>query len=374
MKKSTHVAALVGIAALTLAGCGERPGDNEDSTGNAGGGPTAEVSDTHTPEGQHPDFKACMVSDSGGFDDKSFNQTSHDGMVSARKQYGIQTAEVQSNSDAEYENNIRALVRQKCDQITTVGFKLGAATDKLAKANPKVDFAIVDFAYFNDAGENVAQKNVKGLTFNTDEPAFMAGYLAASQSQSGIVGTLGGAKIPTVTIFMDGFAKGVEYYNEQKDADVKVIGYDPATQDGSFTDDFENKSKGESLARTLIAQGADVIMPVAGPAGLGSLAAVKEAGEGVRGIWVDTDGCVSASEYCDVLLTSVMKEMDVAVEEAIEASIMDETDNEPYVGTLENGGVALAPFHQFEGEIDQDTKDELAEIREQIIAGELETS
>lgn len=370
MKKTARVAALVAIAALTLSSCGERDSGGEDDNNNASSpSPTASETSEAPPKESHPDFKACMVSDSGGFDDKSFNQTSHDGLEAAKEQFGIKTAQAESNADSEYANNLKQLINAGCDQITTVGFLLGDATLAAAKKNKKVDFAIVDFAYFNEAGKNTAPKNLKGLTFETDEPSYLAGYLAAAQSESGVVGTFGGAKIPTVTIFMDGFVKGVERYNEDKDADVQVIGWDIEKQEGSFTDDFENKSVAQSLADTQIQQGADVIFPVAGPAGLGGLQSAKA--NDVHAIWVDTDGCVSAAEYCDILLSSVMKAMDVAVTEAIHASIDGETDNEPYVGTLENGGVELAPFHEFEDEISDDTKAELEAIKQEIISGEL---
>jgi basic membrane protein A len=358
VKKTARIAAVVAAAALTLAACGERPAEEGSASENSS------ASESQTPTESHPDFKACMVSDSGGFDDKSFNQTSHDGLEAAKENFGIQTGEVESQSDSEYADNISALVRQKCNQITTVGFLLGEATEKAAKQHKDVDFSIVDFAYEKPPA------NVKGLTFNTAEPSFLAGYLAAAESESGTVGTFGGLPIPTVTIFMDGFKAGVEHFNEENGADVQLLGWDGKS--GSFTEDFEDKTKGQGIAEQMIQQGADVIFPVAGPAGLGGLQAAKD--QGVRGIWVDTDGCVSAAEYCDILLTSVVKSMDVAVEESIKASIDDEFSSELYVGTLENGGVSLAEFHEQDGEIDQETKDKLEELKEQIISGDLKVS
>lgn len=353
MKKTARIAAVVAAAALTLTACGERPAEEGSSADES---PSA--SESSTPAESHPDFKACMVSDSGGFDDKSFNQTSHDGMETAKEKYGVQTGEVESQSDSEYGDNIAALVSQDCNSITTVGFLLGDATLAAAKKNKDVDFSIVDFAY------EKAPKNLKGLVFNTDEPSYLAGYLAAATSESGTVGTFGGMNIPTVTIFMEGFRQGVEKYNEDEGADVRLLGWDG--KDGSFTDDFEDKSKGQSIAEQMIGQGADIIFPVAGPAGLGGLQAAKD--NDVHGIWVDTDGCVSAAEYCDVLLTSVMKAMDVAVEEAIKASIDGEFSNELYVGTLENGGVSLADLSD---EVDSGVADKVEELKQQIISGEI---
>ena len=357
MKKTARMALVIGVASLALTACGER-GDSNDSAAE----PSETTSSSSAPAESHPDFKACMVSDSGGFDDKSFNQTSHDGLLLAEEQYGVETGEIESQSDAEYADNIQAMVKEGCKSITTVGFLLGDATEAAAKKNPDVDFSIIDFAY------EKAPANLKGLTFDTAQPSYLAGYLAAAESESGIVGTFGGLNIPTVTIFMEGFRLGVEAFNEENGADVKLLGWDG--KDGSFTEDFEDKSKGQTIGQQMIQQGADVIFPVAGPAGLGGLQAAKDSGA-ARGVWVDTDGCVSAAEYCDILLTSVMKRMDVATSTAIKASIDGEFNNEPYVGTLENDGVALAPYNEQDAEIDQEVKDKIEELKQQIISGEL---
>ena len=361
MKRTARsAAALVGVAALTLAACGDR----DESTSSSDDPSPSDSASSSEPAQSNPDFKACIVSDSGGFNDKSFNQTSYAGLQNAADQLGIETGEVESNAPSEFADNINAMVQENCDSITTVGFLLGDATLAAAKKNPKVDFSIVDFAY------EKAPNNLKGLVFNTAEPSFLAGYLAAGMSESGIVGTLGGAQIPSVTAFMDGFQMGIEKYNEDEGTDVQLIGWDKETQKGTFTNDFESKTKGQSAASEMITQGADIIFPVAGPAGLGALQAAQDAD--VKAIWVDTDGCVSAAEYCDVLLTSVMKGMDVAVQEAITASLEGNFSNEVYTGTLENEGVGLAPYNEFEGEIPAELDEKIQELKQQIIDGELE--
>jgi basic membrane protein A and related proteins len=365
VRRTARAAAALSIAAMALAGCGQR----EDST-NAGDDASASdspsASESSAPSAENTDFKACMVSDSGGFEDKSFNQTSHDGLEAAAEHLGVKTGEVESNSPSEFKDNIDAMVQQDCDSITTVGFLLGDATEAAAKKNPDIDFSIVDFGYAKPP------KNLKGLGFNTAEPSFLAGYLAAGVSQSGIVGTFGGAQIPSVTAFMDGFQLGIEKYNEDNDADVQLIGWDRETQKGTFTQDFESKTKGQNAAEEEITQGADIIFPVAGPAGLGALDAVKD--QGLLAIWVDTDGCESAAEYCDVLLTSVMKGMDVAVEDAIKASVEGTFDNTPYTGTLENGGVGLAPFHEQESAVPAELASQLDDLKQQIIDGDIEVT
>ena len=263
------------------------------------------------------DFKACMVSDFGGFDDKSFNETSYKGLLQAKEQLRVETAQIESKEESEYARNVQSMIDAKCGVIVTVGYALANATEAAAKQNPNVKFAIVD----NESFDGV--DNAKGLMFDTAQPAFMAGYVAASLSQTGKVGTFGGAKYPTVSIFMDGFAQGVEYYNQVKGKTVQVLGWDRATKDGQFiggASPFDDNAGGKNTANTLIAQGADIILPVAGPSGLGALDAVKETNGKVNAIWVDTDGYVSAPEYKDVIITSVVKGMDVAVLDTIKAA------------------------------------------------------
>lgn len=359
MKKTARIAAVAAVAALALSACGER---EDSSTTSEPTTSTTEAAPSESSE-QYPDTKACMVSDSGGFDDKSFNQTALKGQTDAESMFGVQTAQVESNADSEYADNINQLVQDGCSIITTVGFLLGDATEAAAKKNKNVDFAIVDYAYEKPSD------NLKGLVFATDQPSFMAGYLAAAQTETGVVGTFGGLNIPTVTVFMEGFRRGIEYFNEENGGDVQLLGWDGS--DGSFTEDFEDKTKGQQVAEQMIQQGADIIFPVAGPAGLGGLQAASE--NDAFGIWVDVDGYES-TEYGDILLTSVVKGIDVAVTEAIRESGSGEFSNELFSGTLENGGVSLAPFHDFDGEIDQEVKDALTEIQDGIISGEIQTS
>jgi basic membrane protein A and related proteins len=250
----------------------------------------------------------------------------------------------------------------------TVGFLLSDDTLAAAKKNPDIKFAIVDN---NDPKTYPAAKNLKPLVFNTAQSSFLAGYLAAGMTKTKKLGTFGGAKIPTVTIFMDGFSQGVDYYNKQKSADVQVLGWDAAKQDGQFTGDFNDTKGGQRTAQGLISQGADIVFPVAGPAGLGALQAAKGSGGKANAIWVDTDGCVSAETYCPNIITSVNKAMDVAVADAIKAAKDGSFSNEPYVGTLENEGTGLAPFHDFDSKVPAELKSELDALKADIISGKI---
>ena len=365
MKKSiTWAGALIGAAALTLSACAQAPGTEAPPSAAAPSGSTSASAPTS-------DFKACMVSDSGGFDDKSFNQTSYKGLTDAKTELGIETGEVESASAADFAKNIQSMVDAKCDIIVTVGFLLSDDTLAAAKKNTDIKFAIVDN---NDPSTYPAAKNLKPLVFNTAQSSFLAGYMAAGMSQTKKVGTFGGLKIPTVTIFMDGFAQGVDYYNKNKGGEVKVLGWDAAKQDGQFVQSdkpFEDTKGGQRTAQGLISQGADIVFPVAGPAGEGALQAAKASGGKVNAIWVDTDGCVSAEAYCANIVTSVYKGMDVAVADVIKAAKDDSFSNEPFVGTLENEGTGLAPFHDFDSKVPADLKTELDTLKADIISGKI---
>ncbi|PSL03223.1 nucleoside-binding protein [Haloactinopolyspora alba] len=353
MKTAARSVAVAGAVALFAASCGEAPEDegSDSATGSAATG--------------------CMVSDEGGINDKSFNETSYKGLQQAEEEGIIsEVSFAESQSEADYEPNVREMVQQDCSIIVTVGFALAAATEQAANANPDEKFAIVDYQYKDANSEVYEIDNVKPLVFNTHEAAFLAGYAAAAYTKTGKVGTWGGAKFPTVTIFMDGFYDGVQYHNQQKGTNVQVLGWDKESQEGQFVGDFENTGLAKQISDNLISQGADVLHPVAGPLAANAATAAQQAGD-VAVIWADSDGFESAPEFKDVILTSVLKGMDNAVKAAVEETVNGNFSNEPYVGTLENGGVGLAPFHEFEDEISQETKDEIDQIREQIISGDL---
>jgi len=323
-----------------------------------------------------------LVTDIGGIDDKSFNTTAYKGVQDAITKLGVDGNYLQSKQQTDYEKNIQEFVNAKADIIVTVGFLLGPATAKMALANPNTKFAIVDYTYPDcwpgakvgtDCGAEKAVPNVLGLAFQTDQAAFQAGYLAAAMSKTKKVGTFGGLQLPTVTIFMKGFQAGVEYWNAQKKDPVKVLGWDTKADKGLFTGTFTEPDKGKTAAKSLIDEGADVVMPVAGLTGNGAFIAAKEA-KTVLAIGVDTDQCQSVPDACPVLLTSVRKNMDVAVFNAIKSagdgSFKGGTN---FIGTLANDGVSIAPFNQLDSKVSADLKKELDQIKADLISGKVKT-
>ena len=364
MKKLYSVLAVLLVATMLLTACGtpatEAPATEAPATEAATEAPTAAPTEAPVV------IKVGEVTDLGGIDDKSFNATAYAGVEKAVADFGVEGKYLESQQQSDYAKNIQQFLDEKTDLIVTVGFLLGVDTATAAKANPDAHFAIVDYAYPDcwpgavvgtDCGSDVALDNVLGLTFQTDEAAFLAGYAAAAMTKTGKVATFGGLEIPPVTIFMTGFKAGVEYYNAQKGTTVEVLPF-------TYTGNFESTDDGRAFAESFVQEGADIIMPVAGPVGLGSAAYCKETSSCMI-VGVDNDWTVSAAEYKDVILTSVLKNTNVAVYTAIQQVVDGSFKGGLYIGTLENGGVGIAAVTGASDEL----KAELEKLTADIISG-----
>ncbi|WIK64690.1 BMP family lipoprotein [Gleimia hominis] len=351
MKKASKISAAIAATALLLTACGAAPESGDKGKSSSEGGDKV---------------KACMISDSGGFDDKSFNQSGHEGLMKAKDELGVEVSAIESHSEADFEPNIDAAVSDKCSIIIGVGFLMVDQLEAKAKANPDIKFAIVD-SQFKDAPENA-----RALVFNTAEAAYLAGYAAAGMTQTGKVATFLGMKIPTTAIFADGFADGIKHYNEENGSAVQLLGWDKEKQNGAATGNFEDVPKGKETAKQFLDQGADIIMPVAGPVGSGALAAVKDASDKNASIvWVDADGYRTQPESKDIILTSVVKEIGNSVFDTIKSVKEGKFDSKPYIGDLKNGGVSMAPFHDFDSKVPAELKEKLKKLQEQITSGEI---
>jgi basic membrane protein A len=310
-----------------------------------------------------------MVTDTGGINDKSFNASAWQGMQLAQQANpNVQVKYLQSTTQSDYVPNINAFLGEKCGIIVTVGFLMGDATQAAAKKNPDGKFAIVDYSY------SPVVKNIDALVFDTSQAGFLGGYLAAGMSKTGKVATFGGMKLPTVTIYMDGFWDGVQYYNQQHHTNVAVLGWSEKTQNGTFTGDFTNQTKGQTTTQTFIQDGADIIFPVAGNVGLGAAKAVQDAdnaGGNINMLWVDTDGCVSAAQYCKYFISSVEKGIAVAVKTAVLSAASGSFKGGNFIGTLANGSVTLAPLHDFTTKVPAALQQELRTIGVEIATGKI---
>jgi len=348
------LAAVLCAVAIVATGCG-RPATSPaaQSTGSASG----------------PSIKACMVLDIGGVDDKSFNQSSWAGMQSSAQAHSnVSVSYVASNSSSDYTPNLTQTTTSGCDPVLAVGSLMTTNVTKIATANPKVHYAQIDSAS--------TAPNVYGLQYNTAQGAFLGGYLAAAMSKTGTVGTWGGESFPAVTIYMDGFWEGVQYYNKIQHKSVKVLGWDENNpKGGTFVNEgnnsFTDQNKGKAITQAMEQQGADIVFPVAGGAGLGAGAAAQASGGKLNLIWVDTDGCVSAAQYCSYFISSVTKGLTSSVETYMSQVAKGKFPTGNFIGTLANGGTGLAPFHQWESKVPAAVKSQLASITKDIESGKI---
>ena len=360
MKRSLQTAALVGVAALTLAACGSKSGPSSSAPPSSSGSPSASGAA----------FKACMVLDIGGVDDHSFNQTSWAGMVAANTANpNIMISHVDSNSQNDYAPNLEAEHNAGCKTIIAVGGLMADAVKAAAMKHPDQQYAEVD-------NSSQGLPNVYGIQYNTAQGGFLGGYLAAGMTKTGKVATYGGLNIPPVTIYMDGFYDGVQYYNTKHGTHVQVLGWATTNQKGgTFANSFTDQAKGKSITQAFVAQGADIVFPVAGGTGLGSGAAAQASGGKLSVIWVDVDGCISAANYCPVFLSSVTKNLAGGVSAYVtQAATGAQLGGKSYIGTLANQGTGISPFHDFAPKVPSALQTELNTVKAGIIGGTIPVS
>ena len=264
----------------------------------------AVVGGTGTAATQATTTKVGLVSDVGRFNDKSFNQSALDGLKRAQRILKVQGRAVESRSASDYIPNLASLARAGYSPTIGVGFLLADGVNTAARQFPNSRFAIIDYsvkaAPFTDAAKGVATpRNVRGLTFNTNENSYMIGCLAGLMTKRAggpqVISAVGGLDIPTVSIFIAGYRAGAKRCNKK----INVL--------IDFSQDFGAQDKCKELALNQIAKGSRVIFQVAGGCGLGALDAAREKGR--WGIGVDKD----QSNLGAHILTSAVKRVDTSV-------------------------------------------------------------
>ena len=282
---------------------------------------------------QAPDgFRVNMVTDIGKVDDGTFNQFAYEGMVGAAECFGIEdTSVIETASEADYDANLGTSASENPDVLITVGFLLGSDTMAAAEENPNINYIGIDQFHMDYPA------NYVGVLFNEHEGGFIAGALAASLSESGVVGVVAGREdVPPVVKFVNGYEAGANYINP----DIQVLSV--------YNESFTDPAKGASDAQQFIGDGADVIFGAGGPTGSGGVKAAAEAG--AWGIGVDQDeyyttfngGSAPGSEY---LASSAIKRVDLSVFRNIGAAIEGTFAGGVFVLTAENLGITYAPFH-----------------------------
>jgi basic membrane protein A len=385
---SKRLLGLGASAAIILAACGPGTATTAPATSAPATSAPGSAAATSAPASQAAAKKtvACVAFDTGGLGDKGFNDLAKKGLEDA-KAAGFTTFFSEAKGATDYENNIQTLVDKGCTAIVTVGFLQTTATVAASAANPTIAFAQVDTAwgcgpdFTCGTADDTEPANYTGLDYQVDQAAMLAGYLAAGWTKSGKIGTYGGLAFPGVTRFMDGLYAGIQWHNEHKSTTVTLIGWDGANADpvaagGAFVggsggnDTWGDPAKGEQLAKTLLDQGVDIVHPVAGATGNGSIKAMHEAGKWAIG--VDTDQYISIGPPTNAaILTSAQKAIDVSVLDffnRVEGGYLGGSD---YSGTIANGGVLLSPYHDYDSQIPAELKTEIEDLKADLTDGTL---
>jgi basic membrane protein A len=340
-----RLAAALTVASLALLACGSNDPDTgrETTTGGASAAPGSDV-------------KVGLAYDIGGRGDQSFNDAAAAGLEKAKGELGVEAREAEAGageSDAAKEERLRVLADSGHNPIIAVGFAYSGPLATVAKEFPEVTFGIVDDA-------NAKAENISNLVFAEEEGSFLVGAAAALKSTTGNVGFIGGVQVPLIKKFEVGFAAGAKAVKP----DIKVqTTY--LTQPPDFTG-FNDPAKGRTAAQGMFDAGADVVYHAAGGSGGGLFEAAKAAGK--LAIGVDSDQFNTAAPAVQgVILTSMLKKVDVAVFDFIESFTEDAVEAGERVYDLEQGGV---DYSTSGGKVD-DVKDQLEEFKEKIISGEI---
>lgn len=301
--------------------------------------------------------------------DRSFNEAVYRGLSDASTKWGISVKAKVSTTRPEFLRNTASFVRQRCGLIVTVGTLTGSDTAAASKANLHTDFASIDVVNAHPSS------NLMSIEFRPDQGAFLAGYLAAGLTRTGKVGTFGGVPIGTVTPFMDGFWAGVQHYNQVHGTHVRVLGWNPATRKGQFVGDktFSNSGLARDHAANLIYSGADVIFPVDGPVGENASCSAALAAHNVLLVGADSDQFFATPACQGRWVTSVMKVYRRMVYLAMAQVYHGKFTGGTLWGTLQNGGVALAPPHTLKSRIPAKLRTELAQLKQDVLSRSITT-
>ncbi len=315
---------------------------------------------------------ACLVTDLAGVDDQSFNQSAWEGVLQAERR-GFAAAGsrfLESDSEEDWQPNIDVFIAQGCQHIVTVGFFLGGVTAINAIEHPEITWTTVDNILTDEDFVPLNLPNVRELVYQTDQAAFAAGYLAAGMTKTGILGTYGGVNIPTVSIFMDGFTRGVAHYNEIKGTDVVVLGWDVEAQDGVFTGSFTDFVLARDTADSLFQEGVDIIIPVGGQINLPAGDAINAGGLDAALIGVDADAFFAMdAQYADLWLTTVEKNILDLVAQSVQEQAEGTWSAGAFKGDLSNNGVGLSPFHSWDDRVSAELAAEVEQLLQDIEDG-----
>jgi basic membrane protein A and related proteins len=344
LRRVMKMVAAASVAALALAACGSSS-DNNSSSGS-------------TSSSTKKALKVGLAYDIGGRGDQSFNDAAAAGLDKAKSELGVSGQEAEASTgeaESAKEDRLRTLAQAGYNPIIAVGFAYASATDKVAAEFPDTKFAIVD-----SAKGDKTPANVTSLLFAENEGSYLVGAVAALKSKSGNIGFVGGVQVPLIQKFEAGYVAGAKAINPNIKIQIKYL-----TQAPDFSG-FTDPAKGKTAAQGMLDAGADVIYHAAGGSGGGVFEAVKA--KGAMAIGVDSDQALTAAPGVrDVIISSMIKKVDVAVFDFIKANQDGTVQGGDQIYDLKKGGVDYATTG---GKID-DIKSKVDDLKQQIIDGKI---
>ncbi|MBD0382008.1 BMP family lipoprotein [Paenibacillus sedimenti] len=349
MKKVLSTALMaVTVTAMALTGCAAKKEETKPAASPAAS-PAATAAAPANNTGK--DFKIGMVTDIGGVNDKSFNQSAWEGLKGLEKQTGAKVKNLESKSDADYVPNLNQFVKDGYNLTWGIGFLMGDALKTVATQNPNAKLAIID---------NVVEApNVESVTFSEQEGSYLVGVVAGLTTKSNKIGFVGGIDIPVIKRFEAGFIAGVKAVNPN--AKVQI----------NYTGAFDKPDLGKAAAATIYNDGADIIFHAAGSTGNGVFNEAKDRAKAGKKVWVigvDKDQSLEFGD--DVTLTSMLKRVDTAVARVSK----DVVDNKFQGGKtvvlgLKEDGVGLPETSK--KNVSADILKKVDEYKAKIISGEI---
>jgi basic membrane protein A len=339
--------------------------------------PSAPVEPSGSPAPSLRAIKVGVVTDVGQLEDKSFNQSSNEGALAAAQATGGEHDVIVTQNISDYANNIQQFVDADFDVIVTVGFLIGTDTAKAAKANPDIKFIGVDQGIcvdengepdstFTCAGDAAALlPNYQGIVFAEAQPGYLAGIVAASLSESGTIGAVGGTNVPAVVNYWRGYENGAKSINPE----IKVL-YQETDPDPAKG--FNDPAKGRTIGDQFIGQGADVLFQIAGLTGQGVLEAACNAD--IRGIGVDVDQVLSIPTLSECIVTSAEKKLKDTVQ-AVVTSVASDTfkaGTVVYDAASDPAAIGLAPYHDNEALITPEIQGKIDAAFQGFVDGSLD--
>ncbi|MDY2919517.1 MAG: BMP family ABC transporter substrate-binding protein [Anaerococcus sp.] len=361
--KINKIMSIVSVLSLSvgLAACGNNA-NTENAEDTSAENVTVETSEEATStesEGAASEtpseevVKVTMVTDEGGVNDKSFNQSAYEGLNAYKDEGKVEFDYIESHSDADYQPNLESALDSGSDLIVTVGYALYNDTSEAADTNPDQKYAIIDNANIEE------QENLLGITFADHQNSFLAGYIAGMKSESNHVGFVGGQVSDVIDRFEYGFRAGIAEAAKEKGEEIKI--------DVQYANSYSDQAAGKNIANQMYQSGADVVMHAAGGTGIGVIEAAKENDKWVIG--VDRD---QGEEAPDNMLVSTIKGVGDAIKIVVDELASGKFDGGTTRDFTLADGKAVDLAYGPNDLVSQEIKDKVEELREKIVAGEIE--